>query len=47
MNITAQDTAAPAVPTALTATAVSCSQIDLSWNTSTDTGGSGLKGYKI
>lgn len=40
------DTTAPSVPT-LTATAVSSSQINLSWTASTDTGGSGLAGYKL
>ncbi len=42
----AADTTAPTVPTGLTATAVSSSQIDLSWNPSTDSGGSGLAGYR-
>src|SRR3989441_5567402 len=37
----------PSVPSGLTASAVSCSQINLSWNASTDTGGSGLKGYNV
>ena len=37
----------PTTPTGLTATAVSCGQINLSWTASTDTGGSGLKGYNI
>src|SRR6266481_8858814 len=41
------DTTPPSVPTGLTASAVSCSQINLSWNASTDTGGSGLKGYNV
>jgi fibronectin type 3 domain-containing protein len=41
------DTTAPSVPTELTATAVSSSQINLVWNASTDTGGSGLAGYKV
>ncbi len=41
------DTTAPSVPTGLTATAASCSQVNLSWTASTDTGGSGLAGYKI
>jgi chitodextrinase len=41
------DTTAPSVPTGLTATAASCSQINLSWNASTDTDGSGLKGYNV
>jgi fibronectin type 3 domain-containing protein len=41
------DTTPPSQPTGLTATASSCSQINLSWNASTDTGGSGLNGYKL
>ncbi len=41
------DTAAPSVPTGLTAAAVSSSQINLSWSPSTDTGCSGLTGYKV
>jgi fibronectin type 3 domain-containing protein len=43
---TTPDTTAPSVPT-LTASAASSSQINLSWTASTDTGGSGLAGYKI
>jgi hypothetical protein len=43
----AGDTTPPAVPTGLTATAVSSSQINLSWNPSTDSGGSGLAGYRV
>jgi len=43
----ASDTSAPTVPGNLTATAVSSSQINLSWTASTDTGGSGLAGYKV
>jgi hypothetical protein len=42
----AADTTPPTVPTGLIATAVSSSQIDLSWSASTDSGGSGLAGYK-
>ena len=41
------DTTAPTVPTGLTAHATSCSQITLSWKASTDSGGSGLKGYNV
>lgn len=44
---TGVDVVAPSQPTGLAATAVSSSQINLSWSASTDTGGSGLKGYKI
>ncbi|HXI85500.1 MAG TPA: fibronectin type III domain-containing protein, partial [Verrucomicrobiae bacterium] len=43
----AADTTAPSVPTGLTGSAVSSTQINLSWSASTDTGGSGLAGYKI
>ena len=41
------DGSAPSDPSGLNATAVSTSQIDLSWTASTDTGGSNLAGYKI
>jgi YVTN family beta-propeller protein len=41
------DTTPPSVPSALTATVVSSGQINLTWNPSTDTGGSGLAGYKL
>ncbi|HXJ75972.1 MAG TPA: fibronectin type III domain-containing protein, partial [Candidatus Dormibacteraeota bacterium] len=43
----APDTTAPSVPAGLTATAVTASQINLSWGAATDTGGSGLAGYKV
>ena len=39
------DTTAPSVPTGLTATAVSSSQINLSWNASTDN--VGVTGYRV
>jgi chitodextrinase len=38
---------APSVPTGLGATGASCSQVNLAWNASTDTGGSGLAGYRL
>lgn len=41
------DTIAPATPTGFTVNALSASQITLTWTASTDTGGSGLAGYKI
>ena len=41
------DTTPPSMPTGFAATATSCTQINLSWNASTDSGGSGLKGYNI
>jgi hypothetical protein len=44
---TSQDTIAPSVPGSLAATAVSSSVINLSWNASTDTGGSLLQGYRL
>lgn len=40
------DRTPPTVPTGVTATAVSCSQVNLSWNASTDSG-SGVKQYNI
>ena len=43
----APDTTPPSVPTGLVATVVSTNQINLSWSAATDTGGSGLAGYKI
>jgi YD repeat-containing protein len=47
INVTTPDTIAPSTPTSLSATGVGPSQINLSWSASTDTGGSGLAGYKI
>jgi chitodextrinase len=41
------DTAAPSVPGGVTATPSSCSLVTVSWTASTDTGGSGLKGYNL
>jgi glucose/arabinose dehydrogenase/fibronectin type 3 domain-containing protein len=41
------DTTPPSVPTNLQATAISTSRIDLAWTASTDTGGSGLTGYRV
>jgi YD repeat-containing protein len=46
-SVTTPDTIAPSMPKGLTATAASAFQINLSWTGSTDTGGSGMKGYKI
>jgi hypothetical protein len=37
----------PSVPTGLTATAVSSNEIDLSWNASTDSDGTGVAGYHL
>jgi len=44
---TPADTTAPTVPTITSASAVGCTQVNLAWTTSTDTGGSGLKGYNV
>ena len=44
---TALDTAAPSVPTGLTASTVSATQVTLSWSASTDTGGADVAGYRV
>lgn len=41
------DATAPTTPTNLTASAVSCGQIDLSWTHATDLNGSGMRSYHI
>jgi V8-like Glu-specific endopeptidase len=41
------DTTPPTTPTSLSATATSASAVALSWNASSDSGGSGLSGYRI
>jgi chitodextrinase len=41
------DTAAPTVPGGLSVTGTTTTSISLSWTASTDTGGSGLVGYRI
>ncbi|MEZ5566623.1 MAG: fibronectin type III domain-containing protein [Gammaproteobacteria bacterium] len=41
------DTTAPTVPQNLTGTTVGTSRVDLSWSAATDTGGSGLAGYRV
>lgn len=46
-SVTTPDTIPPTAPTSLSASAVSTSQINLSWGASTDVGGSGLAGYRI
>ncbi len=38
---------APTTPTGLTATPFDCTSVTLHWNTSSDIGGSGLRGYRI
>jgi YD repeat-containing protein len=47
VTVTTPDTTAPSVPSALTATVAGDTQVNLSWTGSSDTGGSGLAGYKI
>ena len=44
---TPADVIPPSVPTGLSAAAVSSSQINLTWNASTDSGGSGIAGYEL
>jgi fibronectin type 3 domain-containing protein len=46
-SATTADGAPPAVPAGVTATPVACTQVNLSWSASADTGGSGLKGYNV
>ena len=41
------DAVAPSKPTGLTVTAASCSQLNVSWSASSDTGGSGLASYVV
>ncbi len=43
----APDTTAPSVPGGVIVSATSTSQVSVSWNASTDTGGSGLAGYHV
>ncbi|MCI0432871.1 MAG: fibronectin type III domain-containing protein, partial [Gemmatimonadetes bacterium] len=44
---TPADTVAPSPPSGLTAVPVGATRIDLTWNAATDTGGSGLAGYRV
>ena len=46
-TLAAPDTAAPTAPQNLVATAVSPTQVNLTWSASTDSGGSGLAGYRV
>ncbi|HVV67334.1 MAG TPA: Ig-like domain-containing protein [Candidatus Saccharimonadales bacterium] len=41
------DTTPPSTPSGISATAASSTQVNLSWNASTDAGGSGLAGYNV
>ena len=43
----APDSLAPTTPTDLVVSATTTTSVSLSWNASTDTGGSGLAGYKV
>jgi chitodextrinase len=43
----APDTTAPSIPSGVIATATSTSQVSVSWNVSTDSGGSGVAGYQV
>jgi chitodextrinase len=47
LSVTTPDTIVPTTPAGLSATAVSATQINLAWTGSTDSGGSGLAGYRI
>lgn len=47
VSVTTPDTIAPGNPSGLSASAVSFSQINLTWTGASDTGGSGLAGYKV
>jgi YD repeat-containing protein len=46
-NISTPDITPPSTPTSLSATTASPYRINLSWSASTDTGGSGLAGYRV
>jgi len=46
-SVSTPDVTAPSTPSGLSATAASPSRINLSWSASTDTGGSGLAGYRV
>jgi YD repeat-containing protein len=47
VSVSTPDTIAPSVPSNLSATAANATEINLSWNASTDVGGSGLAGYRV
>jgi len=47
VSATTLDNLPPSMPKGVTATALSCSQILISWQPSSDTGGSGLKSYTV
>jgi YD repeat-containing protein len=45
--VTTPDTISPGVPGGLSASAASATQVNLSWSAVSDTGGSGLAGYRV
>ncbi len=47
VSVTTLDTLPPTVPQNLSATAVSETQVDLSWSASTDNGGGSVAGYRV
>ena len=46
-TLTASDSDPPGTPTGLSGNPVSATQIDLTWTAASDTGGSGLAGYRV
>lgn len=47
VNVTTRDVTAPSVPSGLIVQALAHDQIKLTWTASSDTGGSGLAGYRV
>lgn len=47
VSVTTPDTLAPSTPTGLVASAASPTRVNISWGASTDSGGSGLAGYRV
>lgn len=47
VSVQTPDTLAPSTPTGLVASAASPTRVNLSWSASSDTGGSGLAGYRV
>ncbi|MBI4057106.1 MAG: right-handed parallel beta-helix repeat-containing protein [Elusimicrobia bacterium] len=41
------DNTTPSIPTGLMLTSAACDRVEMAWNPSTDTGGSGLQGYHV
>jgi hypothetical protein len=46
-TMTASDTIPPSIPMGVVTTPPTCGGIQINWGASTDTGGSGLRGYKV